>query len=147
MSLRARIDADIRAAMKGARALERDTLRMVVAAFQKRELELGRDLTEAEELDVCSKAVKTRQESIVQFEQAGRMELAAKERAEIEIVQRYLPTQRSEAETEALVRAIAAEAGIAQRAQSGQLIKLVMARHKGEVDGKLVQKIASAILQ
>jgi len=147
MSLRERIDADIKAAMKAQRALERDTLRMVVAAFQKRELELGRELNAAEELDVCAKSVKTRQESIVQFEQAGRTELAAKERAEIETIQRYLPTQRSEAETEALVRAIAAEAGLSQRAQSGQLIKLVMARHKGEVDGKLVQKIASAILQ
>jgi uncharacterized protein YqeY len=146
VSLRQRIEQDVKTAMKEQRALERDTLRMVLAAMKKDEMDLGRELGPEDELAAVLRAVKTRQESVEQFEKAGRTDLVAKERAEIDVVQRYLPKQRSEAETRALVQGLAGELGLSSKKDLGTLMKAVMARHKGEVDGKIVQRIAAEIL-
>jgi uncharacterized protein YqeY len=144
--LKQKLGEDVKAAMKAGNALERDTLRLLQADIQKREVALGRDLSPEEQLDACAKAVKTRQESIEQFDKAGRKDLADKERAEMAVLQRYLPKVRDEAETRALVQALIAELKVTAKKDVGVLMKAVMAKHKGEVDGKLVQKIAGEIL-
>jgi uncharacterized protein YqeY len=144
--LKQKLGEDVKAAMKAGNALERDTLRLLQADIQKREVALGRDLSPEEQLDACAKAVKTRQESIEQFDKAGRKDLADKERAEMAVLQRYLPKVRDEAETRALVQALIAELKLTAKKDVGVLMKAVMAKHKGEVDGKLVQKIAGEIL-
>jgi uncharacterized protein YqeY len=89
---------------------------------------------------------KTRQESIDQFGKAGRADLVAKESAELEVIRRYLPKALSEAETRALVGQLVAELGIASKKDLGRLMKELMVRHKGAVDGKLAQRIAGELV-
>lgn len=143
MVLREKIEADIKDAMLKGEAIRRDTLRMVLAALKNRRIELGRDLAEPDELAVLTSAVKSRQDSARQYESAGRDELAQKEAAEIEVIQVYLPRQLSEEETRRVVGEIVAELGVTQKQELGKVMKAVMARYKGQVDGKLVQQIAA----
>ncbi|MBM3977604.1 MAG: GatB/YqeY domain-containing protein [Planctomycetes bacterium] len=144
--LKQKLGEDVKTAMKAGQTLERDTLRLLQAEIQKREVALGRDLTPEEQLDACAKAVKTRQESIEQFDKAGRKDLADKERAEMAVLQRYLPKVLDEAQTRALVQGLIAELKIGAKKDLGVLMKALLARHKGEVDGKLVQKVAGELL-
>lgn len=144
--LKPKLSEDVKTAMKAGNALERDTLRLLQSEIQKREVALGRDLTPEEQLDACAKSVKTRQESIEQFDKAGRKDLADKERAEMAVLQRYLPKVKDEAETRALVQALIGELKLTAKKDVGVLMKAVMAKHKGEVDGKLVQKFAGELL-
>ena len=124
----------------------RGTIRMVLSSLKNRRIELGRDLEEAEELQVLNKAVKSREDSAAQYDAADRTELAAQERAEIEVIRGYLPEAPSEDDVRALVQAKIEELGIDSKRQLGQLMKGVMAEGKGRLDGKLVQRIASELL-
>jgi uncharacterized protein YqeY len=146
MTLRAKLDEDLKAAMRAGNQVARDTLRMVLAALKLEDLRLGRAPEDAEVLDVLAKAVKTRHESIAQFEQGGRADLAAKERAEIAVLQAYLPRPLSEADARQAIQALAKELSLGSKRELGQLMKAAMARFKGQIDGKLVQKIAGEIL-
>ncbi len=147
MPLKTTLQADVKKAMLARDNITRDTLRMVLAAIQNKEqIELGRDLDDEEALAVVRSAVKTRGESLSQFEAAGRVDLAQKERSEIEVLQRYLPRQRSSEETRELLRALAAELGVSARKDQGRVMKEVMLRHKGEVDGKLAQSLLGELL-
>ena len=146
MSLRQKIEQDIKTAMLARNEVARDTLRMVLNGIKNREMETGRDSTDEDALAVLATAAKTRQESIEQFDQAGRVDLATKERAELEVVRAYLPKQMGEAEVRKLVADLIAELGLTSKKDIGALMKAVMARHKGAVDGKLVQRIAGELL-
>ena len=141
--LQDRIGEDLKTAMRAGETLRRDTLRMVLAAFKNRRIELGRDLEEADALAVLLSAVKSREDSARQYADAGRADLAEKERAEIDVVRGYLPRQLDEAETTALVESKIAELGVTSKQDIGRLMKAVMAEHKGRVDGKLVQRLAA----
>ena len=146
MSLQATIDGDLKTAMREKDVLKRDTLRMLVAALKNKRIELGRDLEEADEVAVIQKAHKSRLDSAQQYADAGRGELAEKETAEAAIVEAYLPKLLDEAETAALVKSIVEELGLTEKKQMGQVMKTAMARHRGQVDGKLVQKAANELL-
>jgi hypothetical protein len=140
LSLKDRISADLKDAMKAGDALRRDTLRSVLSGFSYRRVEAGHDLSEGEELDVVAKAVKQRADSIEEFTKAGRMELADKEAREREILLGYLPKQKTADEIRAEVRAILAAGTPRER---GALMKAVMPSMKGVADGKLVAQIVS----
>lgn len=146
MTMRERIEADVKTAMRERNELARDTLRMVLAAMKNRRIELGEDLDEEQELAVLLQSVKSRKDSAEQYRNAGREELAAKELAEIGIIEAYLPEQLSEEETREVVAALVAELGLTSKKELGALMKETMARHKGRVDGKLVQRVAGEIL-
>ena len=146
MELLERLQADVQQAMRARDEVARDALRMVVAAVQARQIDADRALTDEDVLDVVRSAVKTRNESAEQFEAAGRDDLAGKERREIEVLSRYLPRQLSEDETRALVQRLIAETGASSKRDLGKVMKAVMAGHKAEVDGKLVQRLAAELL-
>ncbi len=146
MTLWQKIETDLRQAMRDRNAIARDTLRMVIAAFENKKIETGADLQESEEIAVLHKAYKSRIDAAEQFEAAGRPELAEKERAEAALVGAYLPRQMGEDETRALVEKLVAELGISEKKEIGKLMKTVMAQHKGEIDGKLVQRFAGELL-
>ena len=146
MSISERIDADLKTAMREKDELRRETLRMVVAGFKNRRIELQKDLTDADELAVVQKAVKQRQEAAAEYAKGGRAELAEKEAKEAELLAVYLPRQLSEEETRAVVGELIAELGITEKKQLGQLMKAVMQRHQGQVDGKLVSRLAGELL-
>lgn len=142
MSLKERIEADLKQAMRERDEVARETLRMVLADLKNKRIELGRDLAEEDEHGVLRRAAKTRQESVEQYEKAGRPDLADKERREIAVVQRYLPRTLDEAQTRAAVDAVIAELGLSSKKDLGALMKTLMARHKDQLDGKLVQRLA-----
>jgi uncharacterized protein len=146
MTLLAKLQTDMKAAMKSGDALTRDTLRLAITDLNKKSLDLARDLTPEEELAVLQKGVKTREESIAQYDGAGRKDLSDKERAETGVLQRYLPKMLAEPETRAIVQGTIAKLGLASKKDLGQLMKAVLAEHKGQVDGKLVQRLAGELL-
>ncbi len=146
MSLAERIQTDLVQAMRDGDALRRDTLRMVLSSLKNRRIEAGEELDETQVQAVLSGAVKSRKDSAEQFDQAQRPELAEKERSEIALIEIYLPAQLSEDETRALVVAKVAELELTTKSQLGQLMKAVMAEHRGEVDGKTVQRLAAELL-
>jgi uncharacterized protein len=146
MSLKAKLEADLKQAMLQKRELERDVLRMVLAEFKRLEVQEGKTITPEIEQDVLLRAVKTRQQSIDEYTKAGRADLADKEKAEQAIVQNYLPKSLSEAETKAVIEAMIAELKIGSKKDIGMLMKPLMAKYKGQIDGKAVQRIAGELL-
>lgn len=147
MALLERMQEEVKAAMRSGDALTKETLRMAVAALKNRRIEAGQDLDEAEELAVITKEVKKREDSAEQYDAAHRPELAERERAELKVLRAYLPAMLSEEATRELVEKVCKEHGLTSKKQLGQVMKNVLATHKGRVDGKLVQRLASEILE
>lgn len=147
MSIKERIEADLKKAMLAKDVITRDTLRMLKSDLMKREIELGGEMSDSESIKILQRAVKSRTESIEQYEQAGRSESAETEKQEIAVIERYLPKQLDEAATRAAVESIATELGLSAKKDMGQLMKELRARHEGEIDMKLASKVASEILR
>ncbi len=145
MSIKEKISADLKDAMRARDQLRLDTLRSVLSAFTYKKDALGRELTEQDELDVLSKLVKQRADSIEQFGKAGRQELVEKESKEKEIITAYLPAQLSEAEVREKIKAIVAGLEPGQ-ANQGAVMKAAMPQLKGLADGNLVKKIVGEVL-
>jgi uncharacterized protein len=142
-----RLTEDLKLAMKSRDQLRMDVIRMIKAAVLNKEVELKRDLDDAEMSRVMTALVKQRRESIEQFEKAQRTELAAKERREIEIIEAYLPKPLTHQELEALVVSIISETGSSSMKDMGQIMKAVMARVAGQpIDGKHVSDLVKSKL-
>ncbi len=122
------------------------TLRLLLSALKNERINAGRELTQEEAEAVIRRAVKQRKEAIALYEQGSRADLAAAEKEELGILEGYLPQAMPEAELEATVRAIIAEKGFSSARDVGQLMKELMGRHRGRVDGKRAQEIARKIL-
>ncbi|MEM6955083.1 MAG: GatB/YqeY domain-containing protein [Myxococcota bacterium] len=146
MELRTRLKEDLKTAMRAKDTVARDTIRMLKADLDKAELDKGSDLDEGEVLTVLARAVKTRKESAAQYEEGGREDLRDQELAQVAVVQRYLPEAMSEDEAREAIKTIAAELSIESKKDMGRLIKETLARHRGQLDGKLASKIAGQIL-
>lgn len=142
-TLEEQIKDDLKTAMRAGDALRRDTLRMLIAALKNERIERGEDLDEDAVQAVVRRGVKSRKDSASQYRDADRPELAEKEEAEIGVLEGYLPQQMDEAATAAAVDAAIAETGAAEKCDIGKVMKAVMAKHKGLVDGKLVNRLAS----
>jgi hypothetical protein len=139
-SLKDRITADMKDAM---RAKDKDTLgtiRLIQAAIKQREVDERIELDDSQVLAVLDKMVKQRRDSIVQYRDAGREELAAVEEAEISIIQKYLPAALSEAEIDALIE----EAVVSSGAQSMQDMGKVMGQLKPKLQGRADMGAVSA---
>jgi len=141
-SLKDRIAADLKEAMRARDQLRLDTLRSVLSGFTYKRTEAGVELTEADEADVVRKQVKQRNDAASEFEKAGRKELAEKELREREILTAYLPAQKSAEEIRTIVRAIIAELPQGARNQ-GAVMKAAMPQLKGQADGNLVRQIVT----
>lgn len=146
MSLRERVQADLKAAMKAGRAEVRDTLRLVLADVQRKEVDTGADLDDEGFLAVLQKAVKTREDAIAQYTDAGRDDLAARERGEVDVIRRYLPEPLSDDDVHTVVRETIERLGVTSKKDLGRVMKTVLAEHKGRVDGKRVQAKAAELL-
>ena len=140
------IRADMTESMKARTADRTSTLRMLQAALKNEQINVGHELSDEEALTVIRKAVKQRLDSIEQYTKGNRPELAAKEQAEMEILQTYLPPELSEAEVESGLREIIASTGAASKKDLGKVMKEATARFKGRVDGKKIQEIVSRLL-
>lgn len=143
-----KIQADAMAALKAGDKLRTSVLRMMASDLKKAAIDQGKDVVTGEDaLAVLRKSVKSRTDSAEQYEKAGRAEAAAKERAEIAIVEAYLPKQADEARIREVAAAVIAEKGASGPAAMGVVIKETMARLAGAADGKLVSSVVGALLR
>lgn len=148
MNLKDKIVADMTAAMKAKDADKTGTLRMVKAALMNRQIDKGGELTDDEVQKALASLVKQRRDSIESYEKAGRAELAAKEAAEIAVIETYLPQAATADEIIAVVEAAVAETGASSIKDMGNVMKATMAKLAGKsADGKAVSDAVKAKLQ
>jgi uncharacterized protein YqeY len=146
MSLSERIEKDYVTAFKAKKTDEVAVLRMLKAAVKNKQVELRRELTDNEILDVVAKQVKQRQESIDQFRAAGRIDLAEIEEREHLILRTYLPTALSAAELEAAVASTIQTLGASGMKDMGKVMNAILGEHAGCVDGKELSALVRAKL-
>lgn len=139
MTLQTQIDSDLKDAMRAREAVRLNTLRMLKSALKNVAIEKGGAeavLDDAEATAVIRKQIKQRQDSIAGFEKGGRPELAAHEKAEMEILSAYLPKGLTADEVSALVREAIAETGATSKQQMGAVMKVASAKAAGRADGR-----------
>ena len=146
MTLSTRLEAAMRDAMRARDEMRTQTLRMAMAAAHNQKIARGRDLTDDEVVEVLTKQVKQRRESIAMFRDAGREDRAASEEAEAAILAEYLPEQLSEAEIEELARAAIAETGATTTGDLGRVMGALSPRTKGRADGRVVSDVVRRLL-
>jgi uncharacterized protein YqeY len=134
MSLKERINEDMKNAMRGGQKERLATVRLIMAAIKQREVDERIMLDDTQVLAVLDKMLKQRRESITQFEAGGRADLVAKENAELAIISAYLPAQLSEAELDTLIQAAIAESGAASIKDMGKVMGLIKSKAQGRAD-------------
>ena len=138
MALKDKITEDMKAAMRAKETARLGTIRLLLAALKQKEVDERVQLADADVLSIIEKMLKQRRESIAQFEKAGRNDLADTEKAEIGVLQAYLPQQMSEAEVAEAIAAAVAESGAAGPKDMGKVMGLLKSRLAGRTDmGKL----------
>ncbi len=142
MTIKERIGAELKEAMKARDQLRLDTLRSAISAFSYKKIEAGRELAETDQIDVVRKLVKQRTDSITEYDKAGRTELAEKERLERDILAAFLPAQKSADEIRTIVRAELAAMAAGERTQ-GNAMKVLMPKLKSEADGNTIRTIVT----
>jgi uncharacterized protein YqeY len=150
MSLVAQIDAELKKAMLAREAEKLSVLRMLKSSVKYAAIEKGGAdsvPSDADVLAVVRKEVKKREDSITSFAQAGRTDLADKEKAELEFLRVYLPAQMAEEKVEALVKEAIAETGATTKAQMGLVMKAAQAKAAGQVDGKTLSTVVQRLLK
>ena len=140
------VRADLTESMKARTAERTSTLRMLQSALKNEQINSGHELSDEEALSVIRKSVKQRHDSIEQYTNAKRLDLAAKEQSEIEILKQYMPPELSEAELESGLREIIASTGAQSKKDLGKVMKEATAKFKGRADGKKIQEIVGRLL-
>ena len=146
MTLRERVDSDLKDAMRAKDATKLGVLRMLKSALTYAAIEKSgadADLSETEAVQVIRKQVKQRQDSIESFEKGGRAELAAKEKQELSILNAYLPQAMSPDELSKIVRETIAALGVTSKSQMGAVMKAAQAKVAGRADGKTLSQEVS----
>lgn len=148
MSLKEKIISDLTTAMKAKDSLRLEVLRAVKSAIKMKEVS-GAEVAELDEagvFQVLTSMVKQRQDSVLQFRQGAREDLATKEEAEIKILQDYLPAALSDTEIKSIIAAAIAEAGATTPKDMGKVMKLVTPKTTGRADGKIVSQLVQQLL-
>ncbi len=138
-TLRERLDGDMKEAMRARDTVRLGTIRMIRTALTERDKAGAGETTDADVLAVVTKQAKQRRDSIAQFEAAGREDLAVNERAELAVVEGYLPAQATDAEVDAAVATAVAETGAASMKDMGRVMGATLAALGGTADGGRVQ--------
>jgi uncharacterized protein YqeY len=146
VTLKERITEDMKAAMRASQKERLSTIRMLQAAIKQREVDERITLDDAQVIAVVEKMVKQRRESIAQFEQGNRRDLAAREQAEITLLQGYLPTPLTDAEIDALIREAISSTAAASIKDMGKVMGVVKARAAGRADMGVVSARIKATL-
>ena len=147
MTINERLAGEIKAAMFAKDSVRLGTLRLLKSAVGYLQMEKKtEDLAEADFLAVVQREAKKRKDSIIQYEQGGRPELAAAEKAELAVLETFLPKALSPAELEALVRAAILETGATSKAQMGLVMKAAQAKAAGRADGRSISTLVNSLL-
>jgi len=134
MSLRERLQEDMKTAMRAGQKERLGTIRLILAAVKQREVDERITLDDSQVIAALEKMGKQRRESIAQFESGGRSDLVAKETAELAIITAYLPTQLSDAELEALIQAAIKQTGAATVKDMGRVMNVIKSQAQGRAD-------------
>lgn len=146
MTLKARINDDVKAAMRAGDARRRDALRLLLAALKQREVDERKDLSDPDVIAVIDKMIKQRRDSIAQFEQGGRQDLADVEKFEMDVLQAYLPQAMSEAEIESAVSDAIELSGAKSMADMGKVMAALKPKLAGRADmGKVSALVRSRL--
>src|SRR5262249_38689134 len=145
-ALQLRIEEDLKSAMKSGEKRRVGTLRFLLSGIKNERIALQRDPTDEEVEAVLRRSVKQRRESIEQYGKGGRDALVAAETDELAILEGYLPKSMSDDELRAELSRIAKEKNLTSARDVGSLMKELMARHRGKVDGKKAQELARTLL-
>ncbi|MFE6795520.1 GatB/YqeY domain-containing protein [Paenibacillus chitinolyticus] len=141
MSLSERLNDDMKQAMKSQDKFTLSVIRMVKASIKNIEIDQRRTLDDNEVLDVLNREVKQRKDSLQEFKNAGRDDLADSLHTEIDILMKYLPQQLTEEEVSAIVKQTIQEVGASSKADMGKVMTALMPKVKGRADGKLVNQL------
>jgi uncharacterized protein len=137
MNFKERIEKEMVAAARAKDKLRLSALRLVKNGLHNKEIDLHRDLNDAEFLQMVAGMVKQRKDSIEQFGKGGRIDLVEKEEAELKVVLEFMPAQMTEAEVDAEIAKAIEEAGAAGPKDMGKVMKILMPRLAGKADGKM----------
>ncbi|CAJ1228102.1 MULTISPECIES: GatB/YqeY domain-containing protein [Lactiplantibacillus] len=146
MSLTDELNGDLKAAMKARDKQSLSVLRMLKAALMNEKINVGRDLTAEEEVSVISRELKQRRESLSEFESANRQDLVDGVKAEIAIVEKYMPKQLSDEEVRQVVADAIQQIGATGKGDFGKVMGAVMPKLKGKADGKLINQTVKSLL-
>lgn len=148
MSLRNKIPEDLKSALRNKNAVELSVLRMLQSAIRNREIDKNKsELTDEEVIEVIGSEIKKRKESIEGYMKGQRQDLVDKEKAELDVLIKYMPKQMTEEEVRDEVRKAIEEAGANTIKEIGQVMKIIMPRTKGKADGGLVNKVVKGELE
>lgn len=149
MSLQEQLVNDMKEAMKSGDSVKVSTIRMLKAAIKNKEIEKGGTsykLSDKETLEVIVTAIKQRKDSIEQFTKGHRLDLADKEKKELEILQAYMPPQMSDEDVKAEVKKAIAETSASSQKDMGKVMKVLMPRIAGRADGAVVNRIVRELI-
>jgi uncharacterized protein len=146
MSLKIRINDDVKTAMRGGDARRRDALRLLLAALKQREVDERKELADADVVAIIDRMIKQRREAIAQFEKGGRADLAQNEQFEIGIFQAYMPQALSDAEIETAVAEAVAAAGAKAPSDMGKVMGVLKGKLAGRADMTKVSALVKAKL-
>ncbi len=147
MTLKEKINDDLKKSMLAQNAFRTETLRSIRAEILKMDKSgMDREMNEEEELQLLNKQAKMRKESIEMFEAAGRADLVERETKQLEIINEYLPKQLSREEAESIIDNVIKESGAVSAKDIGKVMGPVMKALKGKFDGKIIQEIVKSRL-
>jgi uncharacterized protein YqeY len=138
-----KLQEQLKESMKSKDEIRTSVLRMLISDFKYAQIEKRAELDEAESTQVIKRAIKKRKEAIEMYEKGGRPDLASKETAELKVLQEFVPAEMDEATIRQKVDEVISELNAKDKKDMGRVIKEVLARYKGQIDGKLAQKIVS----
>jgi uncharacterized protein YqeY len=147
MSLSERLNEDMKAAMRSQDKFRLSVIRMMRSSIKNIEIDQRRVLDDAEVLDILSREIKQRRDSLHEFEKAGREDLSESVKSEIAIISEYLPQQLTEEEIQRIVQETIQETGASSKAEMGKVMGALMPKVKGRADGKLVNNWVQHYLQ
>ena len=147
MSLQQRVTDELKSSMLARQAVRTGTLRMLKSALGYAQIEKKTEtLSDADVMAVIQREAKKRRDSIDEFEKAGRTEMAANEKAELEVLSEYLPKALSAEELESLIREVITEVGATSKKDMGAVMKVAQSKVDGRADGKSVSALVSRLL-
>lgn len=147
MDLKTKLNADLADAMRSGDSQRRDVLRLLLAAIKQIEVDSRTSLDDTGVQEVLRRQVKQRQESIADFEKAGRQDEVAREKAEQAIIEAYLPQMMSKEEIQSVAEAVITELGVTDVKGMGQVMSRLMPELKGRAEGRLVNEVVKSLLQ
>ncbi|WP_035422058.1 GatB/YqeY domain-containing protein [Shouchella xiaoxiensis] len=141
MTLLERLNLDMKTAMRNKEKDKLSVIRLVKSSLQNEQIKLGRELTEDESITVLNREVKQRKESLHEFKQANREDLASKQESDLSVLEGYMPQQLTEEEVEAIVKETITETSASSKADMGKVMSAIMPKVKGKADGGLVNQL------